>query len=131
MADSKRSVVVTSALVIGVVVLLYSSCSRVYESPAIMHNDGAPAEILNCEPPPPGDEYNCAALYCEKTLFDQKIVRPYTHIAMPKHYYKFSDDLSRSVHFATWTNEDKTVIAKCEMKGNSVTAIEFLDRMPE
>jgi len=94
-------------------------------------HDGTPTEILNCQPPPPDTEYRCAALYCEKALYERKVVRPYTRVAVLRHQHHFNDTPGRSVHYATWTHEEKPVVAKCEMQGYEVISIDLLERMPE
>jgi hypothetical protein len=114
-------------LLVGYVFLIYPSYS---EDPSVAYHDGMPTEILNCEPPPPDKVFRCSALYCQKALYERKLVHPYTQIFLPRHQYNFSDAPGRSVHFATWTQEEKPLIAKCEMKGYDVLSIEFVERLP-
>ena len=101
------------------------------KEPMLAYHDGVPSEIWNCEQTAARQQYRCAALYCEKALYERKLVQPYTPVSIPKHWYNFSDAPDRSVHFATWMQEGKPVIAKCEMKGLDVVSIELLEKMPQ
>jgi hypothetical protein len=131
MAISRRNagILVALFLVVGYVFLMFPSYDD--QAPSVAYHDGVPSEILNCEPPPPGKAFRCSALYCQKALYERKLVRAYTQVFLPRHQYNFSDAPGRSVHFATWTQEDRPLIARCEMKGYDVVSIDFVESLPQ
>jgi hypothetical protein len=119
-------VVLLVAIAVGLWIL-----SRGGDEPASVFENGVLIEIDNCDHPPQARIFRCAALFCEKALYDRKIVRANTSVLMPKHYVNFSDAPDRSVHFATWETDGRTNIAKCEMTRLNVVSIELLAEMPQ
>jgi hypothetical protein len=51
-------------------------------------------------------------------------------VVLSKSQFNFSDAPGRSVHFHTWTEDQRHLIAKCEMKNYDIVSIEFVDRLP-
>jgi len=120
-------VAVAIAAIVALAVLIAPSF---YTGPTVAYHEGIPSEILNCESPAPENVHRCAALYCERALYDRKVVRPYMRVALSRSRFNFSDAPGRSVHFHSWTEDGRKLIAKCEMINYDVVSIEFVDRLP-
>jgi hypothetical protein len=123
----KAILTVTIVMVLGFALLIAPSF---YTGPTVAYHEGIPSEILNCESPAPENVHRCAALYCERALYERKVVRPFLRIALSKSQFNFSDAPRRSVHFHSWTEDERKLIARCEMKDYDVVSIEFVDRLP-
>jgi hypothetical protein len=108
-----------AALAIGAALLIYGALS-VFRT----------EDVVDCENPPIGKGWQCAALYCQKAFRDRQLARGGAQISTLKVSHNFSDAPDRSVYYATWLHEDKSVIARCELNGAKVVSIDFLDKLP-
>ena len=88
-------------------------------------------DIVDCDNPSPDRAHQCSALHCQKAFRDRQLARADAQISTLRVSYNFSDAPDRSVYYGTWVHEDRSVIARCELKGPTVVAIDFLDKMPQ
>lgn len=87
-------------------------------------------DIVDCDDPPMGQGYQCAAVHCQKAFRDRQLARADAEISALRVSHNFSDAPDRSVYYGTWVQEDRPIIARCELKGATVVSIDFLDKMP-
>ena len=118
------------ALLVAVSIELWI-LSRGMDEPASVFQNGVLTEVVNCDDPPQNMIFRCAALFCEKALYDKSFVRANTRVSMPHHQYNFSDAPDRSVHFATWTFDGKINIAQCEATRLKVSSVQLVNAIPQ
>ena len=87
-------------------------------------------DVVDCNNPPVGKGYQCAAVHCQKAFRDRQLARADTQISALRVSHNFSDAPDRSVYYGTWMHEDRPVIARCELSGATVVSIDLLDKIP-
>jgi hypothetical protein len=108
-----------AAIAIGAALLIYGALS-------MFRTD----DVVDCDDPPTGKGYQCAAVHCHKAFQDRQLASAGAEISTLRVSHNFSDAPDRSVYYATWLQEDRSVIARCELKGATVVSIDFLDKLP-
>ena len=114
------------ALLALVASVFVSACFSPDDEPASVMQDGRVVGIQSCSHPREEHVPRCRDLFCQKALYDRKLLPPNTVILKSSHSYNYSDSPGRSVHVYKYQDGREYRYPMCEMQGlNVVRADEY------